>query len=292
VSGAAEPLPGIDARETKDAAVSPDGLVVFTTNQPIAGSSVTDRLHVYDPKLGTRRPLLAENRFLDHPSWGPGGRIAVHRATGQQGQVPDIAIVEPDGQVRYIPLSPPPSTDFVQRVLWGPSDVIAVAYAGFKPATVLLNPDTGEQRVFHGWHAVAWSPDGTTLLVQREDELVTLQGPDYDDPRTVGRAPSHVFGATWLPCDRGSSCSAAPREPRAPATGEKQLDLGELERLAEAGLIQTADIYSSRRQVVGRYIAENGTEGRYSLVLPRSVTVEALLQKLFENQIPVTVHDP
>lgn len=63
--------PFTDSRFVQDAAVSPEGIIAYTTARPIAGDASTDRLHAYDPKTGDSRPILADNRFVSRPAWGP-----------------------------------------------------------------------------------------------------------------------------------------------------------------------------------------------------------------------------
>lgn len=293
VAGKTEPLPGVEAGPTSDASVSADGLVAFTTSQSISGGAATDRLHVYDPKAGTSRPVLADNRFLSRPAWGPGGRIAVYRNAGRSGEVPEITIVEPDGTARHIAVRPPPSLGYVEHLLWGPSSPIAFSYnvGGLEPVTTLVDPGTGVQQVFRGWHALAWSPDGTTLLVEKKTgdrQLALAGGPKYDRLRKIGEAPAHVFAASWLACPTASRCTPAPDVRR--STGRIQLDFAEFERLVQEGQIQSADVYEKRSTVTGRYVADDGAEGAYTARIPSSTTTEELLYQLIEAGVAVVTH--
>lgn len=294
VDGKTEPLPNLDVGPIEGASVAPDGLVAVTTSQPVTGGVATDRLHVYDPKTGTTRPVLADNRFLSRPAWGPGGKIAVYRAPGQKGQLPEITIVDPDRTARHIAFRPAPS--LVEHVLWGPSDLIAVSYnaAGLEPVTVLIEPGTGKQQTFRGWQAVAWSPDGKALLVQTpgKSELGLVEAPDFGSPRRIGSISFHIFGAQWLPCTGASSCARV-QDSRPPVTGMRQteLEFGEFKRLAREGRILTADVYEKRKVIRGRHVADDGTESDYTTPIEQSTTMEDLLETLLGDGVPVTLHE-
>lgn len=232
--------PFTDDRFVQDAAVSPDGIIAYTTTRPVAGDAATARLHAYDPKTGDNtRPILADNRFLSRPSWGPGGRIAVFRQALRQNEVPEVTILEPDGTARHFALSPPPLMGNVLNVAWGTSSLVAVSYDILDPnpvlVTVLLDPDTGMQRVIRGYHALAWSPDGTTLLAQGESELALLREPDFSRPRKLGRPPSGALGAAWLECSPFRCAAASGDQRDQPVQATNQLGFAEFQSLAQEG---------------------------------------------------------
>lgn len=294
VDGKTEPLPGLDLEHINDASVSPEGLVAVTTSQPITGGAVTDRLHVYDPKTRTTRPLLADNRFLSHPTWGPDGTIAVYRAGGQNGQKPQITIVEPDGTSRHVPIRPPAMPALVDHLLWGPTDSIALSYldAGLEPVTVLIDPGTGKQKIFRGWWAVAWSPDGTSLLVQslEKSDLAVVRAPDFGRPRSIGSTSFHIFGAEWLPCTVASSCADA-QNTRPPAKEERRIELefSEFRRLAREGRILSADVYERRNVIRGRYVSDESAEASYSSPIPPSTNMDELIATLLGDGVSVNL---
>lgn len=299
ISGAPEPFfDFVPSGPVTGASVSADGLLAYVTSQPIEGGAATDRLHVYDPKTATSRAVFADNRFLSHPSWGPDGSIAVYRDKGLEGEAPDVAIVRPDGRVRSFPLRPTPSLSLVEHLLWAPADQIAVAYNTYGPdfTSVLLDPVSGDQQEFHGWHALAWSPDASTLLIQKgpaDGELAVVRAPDFDDPRDVGPAPAYVFGAAWLPCSAASPCSPAPEDQEAtsaPAT--KELNLSDLLSLADQGRVKTVDIYESSALVTGEYFADDGAETGYQVRIPSSTSQNGLVSDLLGRGTSVTIHEP
>lgn len=286
------PLPGVtDQPHAGDAAVSPEGLIAFTTSQPISGGVASDRLHVFDPETGETKPILADNRFLSRPRWGPGGRIATFRRAQSQGEVPEITIVEPDGRARHFPLVPPPLLGEVWTLEWGASNLVAVSYDILDPnvvtETVLIDPDNGTKQVLRGWRALAWSPDGTRLLMQGEDGLALARAPRFNRPRKLGPPPSSVFAAAWLSCTT-TTCAppAAASDPQ-----KRQVDFADFERLAQEGRLVNADFYPGRSEVKGLYLDDEGRQVPYRVRAPSSVTKDDLVQELLGNGVPVTVHD-
>lgn len=286
------PLPGVtDRPHAGDAAVSPEGLIAFTTSQPISGGVATDRLHVFDPETGETKPILADNRFLSRPTWGPGGRIATFRRAQGQGEVPEITIVEPDGQARHFPLVPPPLLGEVWTLEWGASNLVAVSYdiLDLNPVseTILLDPDSGTKQVLRGWRALAWSPDGTRLLMQGEDDLALARAPHFNRPRVLGPPPSGMFAAAWL------SCATTTCEPTAAASDpqKRQFAFADFERLAQQGRLVNADFYPGRSEVEGLYLDDEGRQVRYRVRAPSSVTKDDLIQELLGEGVAVTVHD-
>ena len=282
-----------DDRFVGDAGVSPEGLIAYTTTRPVVGDAVTDRLHAYDPKTGDTRPILADNRFLSRPAWGPGGRLAVVREALRQHEVPEVTIVEPDGTARHFALSPPPLMGNVWNVAWGTSNLVAVSYDILDPnpvlVTVLLNPDTGKQRMIRGYHALAWSPDGTTLLAQGETELALLHEPDFS-PRTLGRPPSGVLGAAWLEC-APSTCAASDEQRDEPVAATNRLGFAEFQRLAQDGALVSCDYFPRRSEVKGQYLADDGRQHPYTVRVPSATSREDLLEELLGYGVPMTVHD-
>lgn len=293
--GTPMPLPVPDQQFVDDAAVSPDGMIAYTGLQSLKGGEHRDQLFTFDPKTGARRPLLADNRFLSKPSWGPGGRIAVYRRAGRVGELPEITIVESDGKTRQIPINPPPLQGHVLNVEWGTSNVIAVSYDILDPnpvmVTLLVEPDTGKQQVLRGWHAVAWSPDGTALLLQGEKNLAVTKAPDFRRFRELGPPPSGVMDGAWLSCAASPCPKAAADVGDPPRRDDGRLDLGELQRLAKAGRVNTIDFYPRRDEIKGFYLTDNGTRAKYTVRVPQSVDSEVLLEDLMQQGIPVTTHD-
>lgn len=212
----------------------------------------------------------------------------------RQDEEPEVTILEPDGTARHFALSPPPLMGNVLNVAWGTSNLVAVSYDILDPnpvfITILLNPDTGKQRVIRGYHALAWSPDGITLLAQGESELALLHEPDFS-PRKLGRPPSGALGAAWLECTP-LRCAAASGDQRdQPAQAANQLGFAEFQRLAQEGKLVSGDYFPGRSEVEGQYLADDGRQLPYSVRVPATTSKENLLEELLGYGVPMTVHE-
>lgn len=216
------------------------------------------------------------------------------RQAQRQAEVPEVTILEPDGTARHFALSPPPLMGNVLNVAWGTSNLVAVSYDILDPnpvlVTLLLNPDTGKQRVIRGYHALAWSPDGTTLLAQGESDMALLHEPDFS-PRKLGRPPSGALGAAWLECTP-SRCAAASRDLRDQSgQATNQLGFAEFQRLAQEGRLVRGDYFPRRSEVTGEYLADDGRQLHYTVRVPATTSREDLLEELLGYGVPMTEHE-
>jgi len=161
--------------------------------------ALIDRLHLWDPGSGTDTVVYSSSELLglDH---GPNGQVSVIEGNrGEPGQpvaATGIVIISAGG-LRSIP-APAPDLGVLR---WGASSWMAIGRNEAK-STLFLDPQTRAKSELAGWRPLAWSPDGSELLVADSAEYRTLgivQATDLSAVRTLGRVEVGVYGAAWLP---------------------------------------------------------------------------------------------
>lgn len=160
-----------------------------------------DRLWRFDTGSDTAQ-VIHTYPGISGMAWGPGGRIAVMESTrsaeGSPSRVTGIRILEPDGANDRVL---PPVSSRPGLFEWGATGWMA--FGVDRRATALLHPDTQERHDVPGWLPLAWSPDGTQLLLggtedrRRLGVLVDVADPTVVTP--LGHAPEPIYEATWLP---------------------------------------------------------------------------------------------
>lgn len=181
--------------------LSPDCRLLFSRRHPDAGGGTFNDVNLFDPTTGKVTPV-ASGPTVAGASWGPGGEILVLR---REPAGPRLQLIKPgQSAVELFPAVPD-----VTNPQWGRTGWIAMAaYAagGRRPsATLFLNPTTGEQTTFYGWLPLAWSPDGTELLVRdgfKGTTLAVVSVTDLAHARNIGDSEvGPVWDAVWLPAD-------------------------------------------------------------------------------------------
>jgi hypothetical protein len=133
--------------------------------------------------------------------WGPGGQIAVvetsRRSDEAPKQVTGVRVLRPDGSSFVVPPVTPEPGPFE----WGAGEWIAFGID--ERSTAIVRPDNGERRDLADWLPLAWSPDGTWLLVVEADEarraLGVVNVADFGTVVPLGTAPEAVHEVVWLP---------------------------------------------------------------------------------------------
>lgn len=167
-------------------APTPDGDLAWVSDGtvlPFDGSSEAGpwSVHLWDPETGRNRVVFRSKRQLGGPAVGPGGSIAVLEAKGNTFDGRDeatLVVIGPDRSITRHRLSMPLTVNTnsfgIPLLSWGPSNLLALSADGShgkssdRGMVLIVEPRTGKVlRKFKNWAGVAWSPDGSSLLLTR-----------------------------------------------------------------------------------------------------------------------------
>ncbi len=196
------PLPGVGRPHGFSPEVRPNGRIRFEDDGPDDDRRVLGRLLEYDPQTERTRVLFSSRREINLAGTLSGGFLElVHRDNADD----QVAIVG-DGARRVFRIAPR-----IGDALVGTGYVAARVYPVDDPTaeptdTSLLDTMTGKAVVLRGWSPLAWSPDGTRLLVKRrpaagemETELGLLDVRRPKDVTQVGVVPALVlYSGAWV----------------------------------------------------------------------------------------------
>ncbi|HVW33531.1 MAG TPA: hypothetical protein VHL53_13415, partial [Acidimicrobiia bacterium] len=201
-AGTLSPIDGLGDGKGALASVARDCRMVFvrldrTTNPP------TDHLMLFDPATRAQRELYApgSQKVLGVAGWSPDGRVAVFEGTAPSDNHPTvptaIVIIRPDGSTTN--LAPPVSS--LGTLQWGAKWLAISDEQNHK--TLFVDPDSGERTELDGWTPLAWSPDGSELIVADAAERKTLALVESTSPgvaHRLGRTQKVQFETfLWLP---------------------------------------------------------------------------------------------
>jgi hypothetical protein len=135
--------------------------------------------------------ILSSKSPLANPCWGDGNVLRVLENPGNQ---PNILTVDTAGRVSREPAGV--DDGLVMRCS---RDVVAISPSRTRARTLLIDLPTGRRRVIAGWSALAWSPDGTRLLMTTvEGRLGILNWPGTNPPEDLGLSPiGPLWDAAW-----------------------------------------------------------------------------------------------
>jgi hypothetical protein len=173
---------------------------------------------------------LPEGFLVDGLTAGPDGWLAVAGgeeccATSRTRPDRDLVLVGPDGTTTVVDLDevladmPLAAARGNLMPAWGPRGLIALTNGMAAPPappfgheetaveswTVVLDPTTGERVAdIDGWHALAWSPDGTGLMAARPTGPETTRlrlywGPALDHHTDLGEIDIPFAPWWWVP---------------------------------------------------------------------------------------------
>ena len=159
---------------------------------------------------------------LSVPTFDPTGRLAVLQARPSTRHLfHDTDLVVFDGitevarqRVRGIP--PSGALSARPALSWSSQGLVAISGGRMDSfqgrsgdealnTTLIVEPDTGATiRTIEGWHGLAWSPDGTGLLLTRPvapgtTEVAVAYGPSLISIENIGRVDGYLTGLVWRP---------------------------------------------------------------------------------------------
>lgn len=185
-------IPQIGTPHAFTPAISPQGVIAYV--ELIQGAGALEfQLKTWDPARRVGRTLLTSTRPVSDPCWSSRGTLFVLRDGGDRAVILEVGLG--GGVSREIDPGLPRALIFACR----PGSPLAIGPGIEEPQrTLLLNPDGTRGAIVEGWRALGWSPDGTRLLMTREDgQLGIASAPTYD-PVVIGRSPhGNVWQVGW-----------------------------------------------------------------------------------------------
>jgi dipeptidyl aminopeptidase/acylaminoacyl peptidase len=265
-------------RTIVDAKISPDARVVaFVVSTPSVEKDEHDAvLYVVPAAGGTPARLAGSARILNVPlptprlRWSPDGTMVAFLAfSGERPQVFAAAVA--GGEAHALTTAP----EGVSAYEWSP-DGKSLAYLSRDP----MSPEEERQRKDKSFVIHADAPDrATRLYVQAIDTAPNgpaPAGPHLQQPRVLTPPAQYVDSLAWSPDGREIAYSAAPitgfmgqYATRIYAVQADGSDAGAPRLVVDRGGMNTTPRYSPD----GSQIAFVSTNGRSSLMTPRSLTV-------------------
>ncbi|MGQ0632804.1 MAG: hypothetical protein ACT4P1_17450 [Sporichthyaceae bacterium] len=200
--GSIAPIPGLG----RPFAYEPIPLDARRIAYTDSGTNKDDRtrLLVFNAGTGERRVLYRDSPDFFGPVAGPGGEIAVVQYESPYTRNGEILIID-RGEVRSLKPARPSGNLVWGTRLMATSVEEDTADGDTVPAGLqLINPRTGKTRVIDGWDPIAWSPDGTRLLVRESADLTNsrlaiLDPDDPEDLTMLGTIPQlTLYTGAWV----------------------------------------------------------------------------------------------
>jgi hypothetical protein len=187
------PIDGLGVVSGFSPDVGPDSRILFSQ---VNGTKEAPRLDiiVFDTATKATKTLLSgDPNVLVGGVFGPDGMVAIgrHEASGEK-----LILLRQDGKQDVLQ----PGVAKLGNFQWGSSGWIALQDVGV--GTVIFDPRSKQREAVPGWQVLAWSPDGSSLLVAGGDKTATLGltkpsgGPIVEK---ITNLPHSIFGAVWLP---------------------------------------------------------------------------------------------
>jgi hypothetical protein len=176
-----------------------DGTIGYVTPPVKPGSSTGSYFEIWTRHSfsGRGSVLLRERHPLAGPVFGPHKQIAVEGWGGPSGQRKPSVLIFGDGGVRRLltGINAIPSL-----VAWGQqAPALALAYPAHTAELLFL--DGHHQLLPQGWQPLAWSPDGTELLMQSARALGVWSMSTPNQVTRIGPITPgvQILQADWLP---------------------------------------------------------------------------------------------
>jgi hypothetical protein len=195
------PIPGLGRPHAFGPEIRPDGVIRYEDaegDEPYDG-----RFIEWNPRTKSQKVLRVAKGGFGSPSTLPGDLLLYSGQT--RANAGRILIVGPGNASKLYQIA-----QRIGQAAIGPKllaiDVEDPKIDYVTVGLVLFDPKTGKQDRVDGWSPVAWSPDGTKLLVERlgapagvASELALLNPADATHPRLIGTVPHlAMYQGSWL----------------------------------------------------------------------------------------------
>ncbi len=175
-----------------------DGTIGYVTPPANPGRRTGNYFEIWTRRSfnGRGSVLLRQQHPLAGPVFGPHQQIAVEGWGGPPGQRKPSVLIYRDGGVRQLPTG---INAIPSLVAWGQqAPALALAYPSH-PAELLFL-DGHHQLLPLGWQPLAWSPDGTQLLMQSARALGIWSMSSPDRVIRIGTVTPgvQILQADWL----------------------------------------------------------------------------------------------
>lgn len=187
----------------------------------VSVGGVSSGATTYDLRVGNQT-VIRGAVALSVPTFGPAGRLAVLQARPSTRYLfHDAELVVFDGiteVARHRVQGVPPDGVLSSRpaLSWSSKGLVALSGGRMDPfqgtsgdealnTTLIVDPDTGATvRRIEGWHGLAWSPDGTGLLLTRPvaprtTEVAVAYGASLASMDMIGSAEDYLTVLVWRP---------------------------------------------------------------------------------------------
>ncbi|MGQ0521661.1 MAG: hypothetical protein ACT4PX_10995 [Actinomycetota bacterium] len=176
--------------------LSDDGRLAYVRLHEEVKRPNEDFVVVRDLDAGEERTVYQQSgKSVSYPAWGPSGLLGVVEKDPPLYRQARVVLIPADGSTRSIELGDRPSTALIgsQQA----TQFIVVDY-GPPPSGFLLDPVSGQrQDLAPGWLPLAWSPEGTSILVADDRRLGLIRPPDLAQVQQIGTFPEPVWQADW-----------------------------------------------------------------------------------------------
>lgn len=196
-------IPGLGRPHAFSPAIQPDGTIRYDDAEGEGAKNA--RYLSWNPGTKKSRVLFREaSSVLSSVVAGPGGAFAYTESI--RDAINKLVVVRESGKARSFA-----TADTTGFNYWGKTLIAVMVLPpndGFAPAiaTILIDPASDRTTEVPGWSPIAWSPDGTRLLVQRTgggagapSELALLDPDNPTAPRSLGTIPHlTVYQGSWI----------------------------------------------------------------------------------------------
>ncbi|MBA3742310.1 hypothetical protein [Sporichthya sp.] len=201
-TGELRPIPGLGRPFAYNPSLLADGTILFEDFTESSREKV-NRYRIWDPTRKKKATLFTSTQPLYGLHPGPKGSVALLLNNPTTNDA--IVIRDAAGTQRTYPIAGDGGF-----ITWGRTFVTTTlnepdSQFGSKPkGLVLIDPVTGKRTEVAGWQPIAWTVDGTKLLVRGTDDLANsvlavLDPSDVQSPQSIGTLENlAIYTGSWI----------------------------------------------------------------------------------------------